>query len=411
MRALLIGLLLLGGAATGEAAEPLTWEACVREAAQHNPDLAAAHEATLKARAQYRGSYSPLLPQLSAAAGYTDSKTSTQSKEYTAGVSARQSLFSGLKNEGGVQKSRADLEAAEAALAVIKAQVNFDLKNAYAQLLFAQQQAELTEVIASRRQENVRLIELRFESGREPKGSYLRSRALYRQADFEISQAARNLRVAQRRLAKVLGHSEVETFAVQDLSAAWPGPAPDFRALALAAPVRLQAAAEARAAQAGVTIAKSELFPDVSAVGSLGRQGSTWSLDQTTWSAGLALSYPFWPGGQNLFDVRSATAEARRSQQTLRSTEDQTAVNLEQIFSAFQDAAQHVDVQREFLEAARVRAEIAREQYALGLLSFQDWDTIESDLITNQKTMLGNLRDALIAQAAWEQVQGKGALS
>ena len=43
-----------------------------------------------------------------------------------------------------------------------------------------------------------------------------------------------------------------------------------------------------------------------------------------------------------------------------------------------------------------------------GLISFQDWDTIENDLISNQKTILVNLRDAIAAEAAWEQAQGKG---
>ncbi len=407
---ILVSVLCFGCTGTAAGEQRLTWKDCAQEAMRHNPDLLAAQESFQKARAQYHGSYSPLLPQLSANAGYTDSKTTSRSQEYTTGLAAKQSLFSGLKNEAGVQKSKADLDAAEANLGVVIAQVSFDLKNAYADSLFAQEQAELAEAIASRRQENVRLIELRFEGGREPKGSYLRSRALYRQADFEVSQAERNLRVSQRQLTRVLGRSESERIFVQDLQVAPPGNPPDFRALSLETPVHLQAAAQARSAQAGVSVARSELFPDISAAGSLGRQGGKWPPDRTDWSAGIIFSYPFWPGGQNIFDLQAAKAEARRSQHVLRSTEDRTVLTLEQTFAAFQDAVQKVAIQREFLEAAKVRAEIARGQYALGLLSFQDWDTIENDLISNQKTMLVNLRDAIIAEAAWEQAQGKGAI-
>ena len=65
----------------------------------------------------------------------------------------------------------------------------------------------------------------------------------------------------------------------------------------------------------------------------------------------------------------------------------------------------------EFLAAADLRAEIARTQYTTGLLSFEDWDLIENDLIDNQKAMLASLRDAVLAEAAWEQTLGKGALS
>ncbi len=410
MKVFLIGILLFGFVFTAAAQAQLSWEDAVLETAKHNPDLAAAQEAVRKAQAQYGGSRSPLLPQLSANAGYTDSKTASRSQQYTAGLSAKQTIFSGLRNEAGVQKSRADLDAAEANRAVVKAQISSDLKSAFAQLLFAQQQAELAEAIASRRQENVRLVELRFEGGREPKGSYLRSRALYRQADFEVSQAERALRVAQRQLARVLSRSELERIVVEELSVTPPGALPDFRALAQETPVRLLAAAQARSAQAGVAVARSELFPDVSLAGSLGRQGSNWPPDQNQWSAGVVFSYPFWPGGQNFYDLQGAKAEERRLQQNFRSAEDQAVLSLEQAFAAFQDAVQRVEVQREFLEAAKVRAEIARGQYTLGLLSFQDWDTIENDLIANQKTMLSNLKDALIAEAAWERAQGKGGI-
>ena len=78
--------------------------------------------------------------------------------------------------------------------------------------------------------------------------------------------------------------------------------------------------------------------------------------------------------------------------------------------SLFQDAAGKVGVQQEFLHAAQVREEIASSQYATGLLSFQDWDLIEDDLIANQKAMLASQRDALIGEATWERAQGRSAL-
>ena len=407
---LAVCVLYLGLIPSVFAMERMIWEDCIREAAQHNPDLAAAQEAVRKSQAQSKGAYGPLLPQLSANAGYADAKSGGRSQQYSAGLSVKQSLFSGFKNEAGVQKGKADLEAAAANLSVVKAQVSSDLKAAFAQLLFAQEQAQLVETIASRRQENVRLVELRFEGGREPKGAYLRSRALYRQADYEVSQADRALKVSQRQLARVLGRRETDRIVVQGLQTALPGSPPDFEALALQTPVRLEAVAQAQAAAAGVKVARSELFPDVSATGSLGRRGEKWPPGQDEWSAGVVLSYPFWPGGQNFFDVQSANAEERRLRESLRSTEDQTVLNLEQTFAAYQDAVQRVGVEQEFLEAAQARAKIARGQYTLGLLSFQDWDTIENDLISNQKIMLTSLRDALVAEASWERVQGKGAI-
>jgi len=56
-------------------------------------------------------------------------------------------------------------------------------------------------------------------------------------------------------------------------------------------------------------------------------------------------------------------------------------------------------------------AEIARNKYNNGLLTFEDWDVIESDLINRQTTYLQNQRDRVISEAAWENIQGIGVFS
>jgi outer membrane protein TolC len=67
-------------------------------------------------------------------------------------------------------------------------------------------------------------------------------------------------------------------------------------------------------------------------------------------------------------------------------------------------------VDEDFLKAANARAEIARSKYSNGLMSFEDWDIIENDLINRQKAVLQSRRDRVTAEAAWEQVLGNGAI-
>ncbi len=417
--ALVLGL--LAASPDARAAEILTWEECLREASRNNPGLAAAEEAVRKARAQRQASFSDFLPQLSAEAGYTraNSATSLDSagsgsgvrEEFSAGLSARQSLFSGLKSKAGVEKSSAELERVEAELQALRASLGYDLKTAFARLLYSQEQLVLAEAIAARRQENVRLVELRYEAGREHKGSFLRSRAAHRQAVFEVSQARRGLRVAQRELGRALGRPEFSVLqATGTLRAQAPGEPPEWTALAPRTPAFLEARAQARAAEAGVAVARSQFFPELSATGSVSRRGSDWPPDRDRWSAGLSLSFPFFPGGRNIFELRGARAESLKAQAGLRSARDESLLRLEEGFAAFQDAAERTEVQREFLEAAEVRAQIARSQYTSGLLSFEDWDLIENDLIATQKTHLSSLRDAELAQAQWEKAQGRGGM-
>jgi len=393
-------LCVLSAAPTARAAEILTWGDCLREASRNNPALIAAREAVYKARAQYQGSYSNFLPQISADAGYSRANSAASldtaggsgiREEFSTGLSARQSLFAGLKHKAGVEKSGAELKAVEADLQAARANVSADLKSAFARMLYAQEQLTLAGAIAERRKENVRLVELRYNAGREHKGSYLRIRAALTQARFEVSQARRAARVAQRELAKALGRSEFDVLqATGTLKTEVPTEQPDFPDLA------------------GVTIAKGQLFPELFATGAASRSGSDWPPDRDRWSAGLSLSFPFFTGGRNIFDVRSAKAESSRAAATVRSTRDQALLGLEESFASYQDAAERTLVQGEFLEAAQTRSQIARSQYTSGLLSFEDWDLIENDLIATQKTHLASLRDAVLAEARWERVQGKG---
>lgn len=414
-----VGLALLPS--VGNADEALTWNMCVLEAARNHPDLAAAEEALGKARAQYAANYANFLPQLSANASGTRSNNTLNlgplgmvgniQNNFSAGLAAQQNLFAGFRDTAQVKKSRADWDAAEATYRLTKAQVSNDLKNAFAKLLFAQEQRQLTRDIAARRRENVRLVQLRFEIGRENKGSYLRTKADDRAATFEVAQAERALRVAQRELNKALGRNEWNPVMVKGtFQIPAPGEVPPFQKMALETPAFRQVEAQVRGANAGVLLARSESFPTLDANASIGRSGTTWFPDGDRWSLGATFNYAFFPGGRNIFDLRSAKAEQKRNQFNLQSAGHQIAFTLDQAFSRFQDASEKIEVQQEFLQAAEVRAEIARSQYANGLLSFQDWDLIESDLITQQKQMLATRRDAVIAEAAWEQAQGKGSI-
>lgn len=77
--------------------------------------------------------------------------------------------------------------------------------------------------------------------------------------------------------------------------------------------------------------------------------------------------------------------------------------------AAFMDAIGLQKVAKEFLEASQVRAIISRGRYQAGLMTFEDWDLIETDLINRQKIELQSRRDVVFAEAALEQSQGKSA--
>jgi len=407
--------LMLGLASSLWAAPPATlvWEASVEEAAAGNPELRAARANVTAAGHSASAAHSGNLPQLSAGAGYSDSSGSatTGGGNYSTSLSLSQNLFSGFQDSARIEQGAAVLEQTEAGLASVKARLSQELKSAFAGLQFAQDNVTLTDKIVQRLEENLRLVELRFEGGRENKGSLLLTQATLAQARYENLQARQTLASAQAQLARVLGRSELAGLQViGGVPVTPPETAPDFPQLVQQIPELMQARAQERSAAADVTLARSGFYPSVDVSGSVGREGEDWEPDRDRRTVGLNLSVPLFSGGRDYYTTKSAVASLEAASSNRDNLERQLLVRLKQAWAGYVESEEKLKVDQAFLEAAVLRAEIARSRYNNGLMSFEDWDRIENDLIQRQKTVLQSQRDRVTAEAAWEQAQGKGVI-
>lgn len=424
-------ILLVAVNASAAPLDTLTWSDCVREAAVGNPQLQAAQENIRRAQALVGAARSDFFPTLTPFTGYNVSNsTNFQStpndddptlevdigprRQFEYGVNLNQNIFSGFATKSAYQGSKADVRAAQATYDSTRAQVSFDLKTAFARLLFAQEQLGVVNKIVERRQENVRFVELRFDVGRENQGSVLRNQALLEQAKFDLAQTQRGVRVAQRELSKALGRnyeSANDKLQVKgSFDTDFPKSAPDFSLVTYDHPEHREGEAQVSGAKADVGVAKANYFPSVDASASVSQEKLTNRPFQSIWAVGANLNYPFATGGGDIYQVKAAQAERRRIEQNLRETDNDVGLRLRQAYADFKDAVQNIAVQEKFLKSAATRAEIGRSQYANGLISYQDWDLVENDLINSQRTILETRRDALIAEANWELAQGKGAI-
>jgi outer membrane protein TolC len=415
---IILSALLLGLCVSVLAAPPtvLTWDTCVQEAAENNPELRSARASLEAAVFSAEGAYSGYLPQLSAGATYSDTSgsvpvTTTSESTYNTSISLSQNLFAGFQDRAKIEQSAANREAAGASLAAAKAKISKDLKSAFAGLKYAQDNVTLSENIARRREENLRLVELRFESGNENKGSYLLTKASLAQARYDTLQAQQDQASAQAQLDRVLGRSQTSGLEVRgDVPLFEPGKAPDFWQMAREVPDYQQAAAQQKSAAAGVSLARSGLFPSLNLTGSVGRAGDNWYPDTTRRSVGLNLNVPLYSGGKDYYATKSAASSLEAAVSNTDSTEHQLIVNLKQTYAGFLESVEKLKVDQAFLDAATTRAEIARSKYNNGLMTFEDWDIIENDLIQRLKTFLQSQRDRVVAEASWEQAQGKGVI-
>lgn len=413
---LLLAPWISGLASAALSAEELTWEAAVQEVATRNAELRAAQANLASSEELVRAARSGFFPQVSAGVTYTDVEgnaitTSSSTSGYNASVSATQNLFAGFLDSAKVEQAEANREAAAASHAIVRARISQDLKVAFAGLRYAQENVALTARIARRLEENLRLVELRFEGGRENKGSLLLTRANLAQARFEYLQAQQALLSAQTQLTRVLGRNEVRPLTVTaTLPFTDPDAAPDFEQLLPTVPDYRLLVAQEKAAAAGVRVARSGFYPSVNVSGNLARDGADWFPEDDRRTVTASVTIPLFSGGRDYYGTRSSVATLAASGASKDNIARQTRLRLRQTYNAYVEAAEKLKVDAAFVEAAETRAAIARSKYNNGLMTFEDWDRIETDLIQRYKIALAGRRDRVSAEAAWEQTQGRGAI-
>jgi outer membrane protein len=405
-------LLFPGSKAANAQANRLDFSTCLKAVSTSNPELLSS-EANLRSQEELvAGSYSAFFPSVNASIGMirNDPKTNPDPR-YPGSLSVSYNLFSGLRDRAKVRTAKANLEIARANLDSVRAKVSFQLRQAFAQALYATENVSLTRAIRERRAQNERLVRAQYESGRENEGSYLFSKGLLEQAEYDERVARDQAVIAAQNLSHVLGFDSVTVEAEGDVPVSTPPERANVEELLVLTPVHRIQNAKIELADAAFESARSGFSPSLDLTGSTGFSGPEPTFSQNRNSTfGLTLTLPLFSGLSTFRDLRSAGELQDSADRTRASVDFETLSNLRQALYSFQQSIQKLKVDTNLKNAATIRATIARKRYNHGLLMFEQWDIIETDLINRQKNALASKRDRIIAEGNYRQIQGLGDL-
>lgn len=418
----MVSVIALGLYSVGASAEEaLSFQQCVELAKKNNANIQSAEE-TLQAKGYQvqsaRGSY---FPQITANLSYLQTGpssgafSSTTVTSNAATLNASQNLFNGFADVSKVTQAQEEKTSALAALQVVKANASFDLKTTFANLLYAKEAERLSKDFLKRREENLRMVELRYQNGRENKGSLLLSQAYLAQAKVDLLKSQNVRNTSQSDFHRVVGIDEDKEVEISDeLPLQDPthllNVAIDFKKMVLSLPQHQQLLSQVRSADAARDIARSGFLPSINLTGSVGKVDDHFFPERDRWTVGANLSWSLFGGGKDYYGSQSSTATYISLQRSLTHLQrDQVAV-LKKAHVGFIEAVADLKVSEAFLAAAKSRAEIARAKYNNGLMTFDEWDIIENDLINKSKSYLQARRQRILAEATWEQAQGIGVI-
>lgn len=406
-KALILSLILFVAQPTSlYASAELTFNRAIDYLVHHNPEFMASKQRIEASEWLRRRAVGLHLPTLSARMGVarqgSNAPESSEATSYSAGLDLRQSLFAGLSHQASVTSADAELELARVQHERLLTRLERDLRVALANLNFITRAIPLFEEIAERREENLRLVELRFEGGAENQGSVLLSRANHRESLLETFRIRQEQKSFQQNLKRLLGVEEELNY--QSTEAPPQVVLPEELNLNQLADGHIDIIQEEHRidrARAGLTQSRSAFYPTIDLQAGLSRNDQVFFPERESWSVGLNLSIPLFNGGRDFAQAQASLREIQQSLEGRRSGQYEVEDELVSNYNNLLVLRERVEVERTFLEASRIRAEISRERYNSGLLSFEDWLNIENDYASRIRSTLNSERDYAVAQARW----------
>lgn len=415
---LVLSFTLTSGAALAD--QKITFNEAIDLAVKNNLEVQASYEAYKSSQYDKKSTRAAFFPKISASLSYDKSNTQTlatgtslTNDGYTGSLNFSHNLFKGFSDYASLKIADSSIMTSEANLQETKAKISFDLKNAVADYTYAKDSLILSKDILKRREDNLRMVELRFENGRENKGSVLLSKAYLEQAKLDFFMAQNAMNTSLTFLRRVLNLPEDAAIEITNVPvvAEQTGNEPDFNSIIENTPTSKKFKATLASASATLESKEAGFYPSWDVNGSVGKTGKDFfPNDNKSWKVGTSLTWSFFDGGKDYYATTSSNLLVKSAEKRLENQNLELKRVMRENYFSFNEAVLSVKVSNAFLEAAKVRADISRSKYNNGLTTFDDWDLIENDLINRQKDYTTKIRNRLIAEASWEQAQGTGVI-
>ena len=392
----------------------LTWAETIELTKKNSLELETALQQFKATEELEKNAYSGFLPKLSATARGTHSKSeaTASTHSYSADLNFSQNLFSGFADATNWSVRKINTQQARIDLLTTQARLSQELKQLFAEAFFSQASIQLSTDILSRRKENLRSVKLQFEVGRENKGSLLLSESNVEQAEFDLTRARNEAETTLESFRRYLGYnSEKEILLNENIPLEKSAQTnPDFDDLVEKHIVIQKALNEEKLAQSQIAITRAEFLPSLDLTASYGHTGDTFYPNSYNWNVGLSFSVSLFDGLRDFASYRSNVAKRSVAEAQLKNTRLSLKRDLKRAYYDYTEAIQKEKIDQGFNKAAQIRADIARNKYKNGLLSFEEWDRIESELIQKQRDVLNSEKNRIIRQAQWERALAVGVL-
>jgi Outer membrane protein len=391
--AVAVGTLLLAPGTARAQARSITLADAIRLSERVQPGVVRAAGTVTTAAAQRRSAMGSYLPSVTASSSASDFYSegpsrvdpvtgqvisgSTTNRSVSTSLSASMDLFTGFRRGAESRAAKAGQTAAEASLVDARFQQALATTNQFFNALAAAQLVKVRQASVRRAEEQLKVSVNKLLAGSATRSDTLRSRVTLGSASLDLIQAGTALASAEAELARLVG--EPGRLQAADDSAFYQVVAPlDTVAIRTEAeatsPLVRSTVAEADAARAGLSAAKSAYWPSLTLGGN------------TSWNATGANDYELLNQRQltlglrwNLFDrfdrelsITQQSADLDVADASAADARREVASQLTAALAQLDAARTQIDITQTSVVAATEDLRVQQERYRLGASTIVD---------------------------------------
>ncbi len=345
-------------------ATTLTLDDVIRLALTNSPSVQQAQARLAAAEAQRVQALAGYLPQLGASADATLS-----GKDYGAGLSLSDDLFSFGRTAAAVRQARAQCASARAALQAAQNDTIYAARVAYYGLYRAQELLGVDEASVHDYQSHLEQVRVMASLGTRIRYDVTKAEVDLGNARLAALTAHNDVLTARAALSRALGLSEPlpGAIAIPDAATAEIGDREIlYRTAHATNPALLALRATADAASAAVDAAIANLYPDLSLSAGYSFGGSRFPLARA-WSLGPALDWNAFTGWRNSSAVDASVAALRVARAAVADREQQLQQDLTNAFAGLDTARDKAALAELLVRQSRENLDLTAERYRLGL--------------------------------------------
>jgi outer membrane protein TolC len=372
-----------------------------------------------KSRIQFYQTLSNLLPTLSATAEYTEYESNSAGiGSYSGRLTLTQPLFD-LDIISSIFLSNRELKSTSVQHKADIAGLMLNTKTAYYDLIYANELFESAELAIKRANENMEIIETKYKIGAASKLDKLQAEVFYLSTLQDKAKALTLQTTAQEQLKSLLA-SEINIYPTDSLMPPSATEFPSIDSLVILLKevnYGIQIAQELEsAARLEVVSSYLSFLPKISFF-----YGYTYSSDElvfdfqemydnSTKNYGISVSFPIFEIKSLVFNNLNAKKELQLKEFSKERIALENEKSLRTTYSALHEAYDRLQFATKSLDAATEAATIAKEQYALGTISFLELLTAEEDAYDARVSYTSSLSDFYVQKVNLSYLLGGFAL-